>query len=136
MSTTKGSPNFGEQASSSSDDAPSTRMTLRDLYERASVSGRTLAAELNCALGFDDMTTTPSTAEAQSRVFKDEPSVHERALAAILEVVATNMSAPSDYVRTPEPPGGVQEWWARMLSGSMREPSSARSTISPRKDGE
>jgi len=110
-------------------------MTLRDLYERASVSGRTLAAELNCALGFDDKATTPSTADAQSRVFIDEPSVHERALAAILEVVATNLSVPSDYVRTPEPPGGVQEWWARMLSGSMREPRSAPSTNSPRKDG-
>jgi hypothetical protein len=110
-------------------------MTLRDLYERASVSGRTLAAELNCALGFDDKTAPLSVANTQPRVFVDEPSVHERALAAILEVVATNMSAPSDYVRTPEPPGGVQEWWARMLSGSMREPqSSAQSTSSPRKD--
>jgi hypothetical protein len=111
-------------------------MTLRDLYERASVSGRTLAAELNCALGFDDKAPSPPTVDSQSRVFIDEPSVHERALAAILEVVATKMSVPSEYVRAPDPPGGVQEWWARMLSGSMREAqATAQSTNSPRKDG-
>ena len=29
------------------------------------------------------------------------------------------------YVRAPEPQGGVQEWWARTLSGSLNNSQSA-----------
>jgi len=36
-------------------------------------------------------------------IVDDETSVHEQALAAILEVVTTNSKAAFEYVRVPEP---------------------------------
>ena len=84
-----------------------------------------MAAELGRYLNIDASTfsntskelstTSPSTAE---------PTVHEQALSAILEVVTANATPPSQYVRTPAPQGGVQEWWARMISGSLNNVSS------------
>lgn len=50
-----------------------------------------------------------------------EPDVHERALGAILEVVRTNATPVSGYIRTREPLQGVQEWWAQMISGSSND---------------
>jgi len=93
---------------------------LRDLYVRASISGNSLAAELGHYLNIDESAFAPSSkGNLPSKTFDDETSVHERALAAILEVVTTNSKAAIEYVRVPEPPGGVQEWWARMLSGTV-----------------
>jgi hypothetical protein len=132
VSTNEGSPHFGEQASPSSDLVPVKPFTLRDLYVRASISGNSLAAELGHYLNIDD-TTFSSTFNGNSQytTSNDEPSVHEKALAAILEVVTSNSKATFDYVRIPEPPGGVQEWWARMLSGSTSDrQSSARAKSS------
>jgi len=126
VSTNEGSPNDGERASSSSDAAAATPFTLRDLYLRASISGNSLVAELGRYLNIDD-TTFSSTSEGNthSTLSNDEPSVHEHALAAILEVVTSNSKTEFEYLRMPEPPGGVQEWWARMLSGSMGSPQSS-----------
>jgi hypothetical protein len=132
VSTNEGSPHFGEQASPSSDLVPDKPFTLRDLYVRASISGNSLAAELGHYLNIDDTTfSSTSKGNPQSTTSNDEPSVHEQALAAILEVVTSNSKATLDYVRIPEPPGGVQEWWARMLSGSTSDrQSSARAKSS------
>ena len=132
MSTNEGSPYFGEQASPSSDLVPDKPFTLRDLYVRASISGNSLAAELGHYLNIDDTTfSSTSKGNPQSTTSNDEPSVQEQALAAILEVVTSNSKATFDYVRIPEPPGGVQEWWARMLSGSTSDrQSSARAKSS------
>ena len=126
MSTNEGSPNFGEQACSSSDVAPDKPFTLRDLYVRASISGNSLAAELGRYLNIDDTTfSSSSKGNSQSSISNDEHSVHEQALAAILEVVTSNSKAAFEYVRMPEPPGGVQEWWSRMQSGSMNNSQSS-----------
>jgi hypothetical protein len=132
VSTNEGSPHLGEQASPSSDLEPVKPFTLRDLYVRASISGNSLAAELGHYLNIDDTTfSSTSNGNSQSTTSNDEPSVHEKALAAILEVVTSNSKATFDYVRIPEPPGGVQEWWARMLSGSTSDrQSSARAKSS------
>jgi hypothetical protein len=133
VSTNEGSPNFGERASPSSDAAPNLPFTLRDLYVRASISGNSLAAELGRYLNIDDTTfSSTSKGNSQSNISNDEHGVHERALAAILEVVTSNSKAAFEYVRMPEPPGGVQEWWARMQSGSTNDSqSSARAKSSP-----
>jgi hypothetical protein len=131
--TNEGSPNFGEVVSVSSDVVPDLPFTLRDLYVRASISGNSLAAELGRYLNIDD-TTFSSTfkGNSQSNISNDEHSVHEQALAAILEVVTSNSKAAFEYVRMPEPPGGVQEWWSRMQSGStIDSQSSARAKSSP-----
>jgi hypothetical protein len=120
VSTNEGSPKFGERDSSSSDVVPDTPFTLRDLYVRASISGNSLAAELGRYLNIDENTFSSSAkSNLQSKISDDELSVHEQALAAILEVVTSNSKAAFEYVRMPEPQGGVQEWWARMLSGRM-----------------
>jgi hypothetical protein len=133
VSTNEGSPNLGELVSASSDAVPNLPFTLRDLYVRASISGNSLAAELGRYLTIDDTTfSSTSKGYSQSNVSNDEHSVHERALAAILEVVTSNSKAAFEYVRMPEPPGGVQEWWARMQSGSTNDSqSSARAKSSP-----
>ena len=127
MSRTKGSPNSDDHASASGGDVSDAPFTLRDLYVRASISGNSLATELGLYLNIDQSTFSP-TSKGNAHSSHDEPSVHEQALAAILEVVISNASAPIEYVRSPEPPGGVQEWWARMLSGSMRDPQSPAGT--------
>jgi len=120
VSITKDSSEPGSHAFSSSIDVPVRPFTLRDLYVRASISGNSLAAELGSYLNVDENTfSPPSKGNSPSQLSDREPSVHERALAAILEVVTTNSKAAFEYVRVPEPQGGVQEWWARMLSGTM-----------------
>ena len=120
MSITKDSSDPGPQATSSRFDVPLQPFTLRDLYVRASISGNSLAAELGRYLNIDESTFAPSSkGNFPSKIFDDETSVHERALAAILEVVTTNSKAAFEFVRVPEPQGGVQEWWARMLSGTI-----------------
>jgi len=123
MSITKDSSDSGAQATSSRFDVPLRPFTLRDLYVRASISGNSLAAELGRYLNIDESTFARSSKVAlPSKIFDDETSVHERALAAILEVVTTNSKASIECVRVPEPPGGVQEWWARKLSGTVTNP--------------
>jgi hypothetical protein len=118
--TNEGSSNFGERTRPSRDVEPDTPFTLRDLYVRASISGSSLAAELGRYLNIDENTFSSSARlQLQSKNSNDELSVHEQALAAILEVVTTNAKAAIECVRVPEPQGGVQEWWARMLSGTM-----------------
>jgi hypothetical protein len=120
VSTNECSPNSGERASPSSDAVPDLPFTLRDLYVRASISGNSLVTELGRYLNIDDTTfSSSSKGNSQSNISNDEHSVHEQALAAILEVVTSNSKAAFEYVRMPEPQGGVQEWWARMLSGRM-----------------
>ncbi len=81
-----------------------------------------MAAELGRYLNIDESTFSKSSKEIAVIA---EPSVHEQALSAILEVVTANATPPSQYVRTPAPQGGVQEWWARMISGSINNTSSA-----------
>jgi hypothetical protein len=98
---------------------------------RASVSGNSLSDELRRYLNTGNSTlSSTSIATPRSVVANDESSVHERALTAILEVVTSNSEVASECVLDPDPPGGVQEWWARMLSGSMINPqsTSARAT--------
>jgi hypothetical protein len=99
---------------------PVTPFTLRDLYVRASISGNSLAVELGHYLNIDE-TAFSSTMKASSLPGQssDEADVHAKALAAILEVVVANSKASFECVRAPAPEGGVQEWWARMLSGSL-----------------
>jgi hypothetical protein len=120
MSITKDSSDPGSQATASRIDVPGKPFTLRDLYVRASISGNSLAAELDRYLNIDENTLASfSKGNPQSNISNDETIVHEQALAAILEVVTTNSKAAFEYVRGPEPQGGVQEWWARMLSGTI-----------------
>jgi hypothetical protein len=121
---TKGSP-LGGQLPPSCPATPVTRFTLRDLYVRASISGNSLAAELGRYLNIDETTFSSPKENAQSHISNDESDVHERAVAAILEVVTLNSNASFEHVRAPEPTGGVQEWWARMLSGSFINPQPA-----------
>lgn len=100
--------------------APGPSFTLRDLYVRASISGNSLATELNTYLNIDKTAFASSSAQdAELNVSSAQPTIHEQALSAILEVVASDVNTTFEYVRVPEPPGGVHEWWARMLSGSM-----------------
>jgi len=119
VSITKGPSDFDGQTSLPQPADRVTAFTLRDLYVRASISGNSLAAELGHYLNIDETTFSSSKEIARSPTSSDERSVHEQALAAILEVVTSNSKAAFEYVRAPEPPGGVQEWWARMLSGSL-----------------
>jgi len=110
---------FGRAARESS-------FTLRDLYERARISGNSLSAELDCYLNFEENTASlyPTESSPINNTI-DDSSIHEMALTAILNVVVSSSSSPITFVRAPEPPGGVQEWWARMLSGSLNTPPSA-----------
>ncbi len=85
-----------------------------------------MAAELGRYLNIDENTFSSSPKQnSQISVPSDEPTIHEQALSAILEVVTTKSNATFEYVRAPEPQGGVQEWWARMLSGSMNNSQTA-----------
>jgi len=94
MSITKDSSDPGPQATSSRYDVPLRPFTLRDLYVRASISGNSLAAELGHYLNIDESAFAPSSkGNLPSKILDDETSVHERALAAILEVVTTNSKA-------------------------------------------
>jgi hypothetical protein len=125
VSINTGSP-LGEQISPMRPAVPAKPFTLRDLYLRASVSGNSLAVELGHYLNKDATTFSSSSKEnSQTHNPDDETSVHEQALAAILEVVTSSSKATFECVRAPEPPGGVQEWWARMLSGSLNTSQSA-----------
>jgi len=126
VSTIKDSPSLGEEVSPSRSDLPVKPFTLRDLYVRASISGNSLAAELGSYLNIDETTFSSSLKEnSQQLISSDESEVHDKALAAILEVVTASSHASFEYVSAPEPQGGVQEWWTRMLSGSLNNPQSA-----------
>jgi len=119
VSITTGSPQGG-QIPPVLPAVPVKPFTLRDLYVRASISGNSLAVELGQYLNIDGTTFSSSLKEnSQIPNPDDETSVHEQALAAILEVVTANSKAAFECVRAPEPQGGVQEWWARMLSGTL-----------------
>jgi len=106
--------------------APVTAFTLRDLYVRASISGNSLVAELGRYLNIDETTFSSSSENSQSNIPSHERNIHEQALSAILEVITSNSNATFEHVRVPEPQGGVQEWWARMLSGSVNPPPAAQ----------
>jgi hypothetical protein len=122
MSITQDSSDPDRQAIPSRIDVPIKPFTLRDLYVRASISGNSLAAELGRYLNIDESTfASSSKGNLPLDIVDDETSVHEQALAAILEVVTTNSKAAFEYVRVPEPQGGVQEWWTRMSSGTIND---------------
>lgn len=125
MSTTTGPP-FGEAASLPGTVAPALPFTLRDLYARAAISGNSLAVELGHYLNIDETMFSPALIEySQVQFTDDESDVHQRAVDAIHQVVASNSKAIFEHVRAPEPQGGVQEWWARMLGGAVNGPQSA-----------
>jgi hypothetical protein len=133
MSITKDSSDPDSQSTPPRSDVPDKPFTLRDLYVRASISGNSLAAELGRYLNIDENTfASSSKGNLQSEISNDETGVHEQALAAILEVVTTNSKAAFEYVRVPEPPGGVQRWWARMLTGTI---NTAQTTTDRRTTG-
>ena len=133
MSITKDSSDPDSQAIPSRINVPIKPFTLRDLYVRASISGNSLAAELGRYLNIDENTfASSSKGNLRSKISNHETSVHEQALAAILEVVTTNSKAAFEYVRVPEPPGGVQRWWARMLTGTI---NTAQTTTDRRTTG-
>lgn len=120
MSITNDSSSLDGQATSSRPVAPINSFTLRDLYVQACISGNSLAAELGRYLNIDETTFSKSSKEnTPPDQYVDVPTVHEQPLAAILDVVISNDNASLECVRVPEPEGGVQEWWARMLSGSI-----------------
>lgn len=126
MSITKASSNLDGPVSTSQSASPATPFTLRDLYVRASISGNTLAVELSHYLSIDEAKFSSTLKESsKSHQSGDEADIHELALAAILEVVTSNSKASFECVRVPEPQGGVQEWWARMLSGTLNNSQSA-----------
>ena len=127
MLSNTGLPPQGRQLFPPSENAPASEFTLRDLYVRASISGNSMAAELGRYLNIDESTFSNSSKEISTSDAVGAPSVHEQALSAILEVVTTNPNATSQYVRTPAPQGGVQEWWARMINGSVNNTSSTTS---------
>lgn len=121
-------PPHGRQLSPLPNRELANNFTLRDLYVRASISGNSMAAELGRYLNIDSSTFSKTSTELcvpDNAV--PAPTVHEQALSAILEVVTANATPPSQYVRTPAPQGGVQEWWARMISGSINTTSSTTS---------
>jgi hypothetical protein len=90
-----------------------------------------MAAELGRYLNIDESTFSNSPKEiSNSNDAPAAPTVHEQALSAILEVVTATPKPTSQYLRTPAPPGGVQEWWARMISGSVNNASSTTSRSS------
>jgi hypothetical protein len=100
-------------------------ITLRELYERAIISGNTLASELGLYVYTQEECGALATSQSSpSRDLVDCVTVYEKALAAIIEVVISNSNSTFDVVRVPDPPGGVQEWWARMLSGSLNDSQS------------
>jgi hypothetical protein len=123
VSLTKDSSGADRQLTSLSGGARGS-ITLRDLFERATISGNTLASELGLHI-YADEESAPSTGQKhESHDTGDRVTIHEKALAAIIEVVISNSSSTLDVVRVPDPPGGVQEWWARMLSGSLNNSQS------------
>jgi len=125
VSLTKDSSSADGQATSSGQIAPSPSITLLDLYERATISGNSLASELGLYLyTYEETVFSAMSDSSKTRGPLDSVTVHEKALAAIIEVVISNTNSSFDYVRVPEPAGGVQEWWARMLSGSMNDTQS------------
>jgi hypothetical protein len=121
VSITEGSSSAEEMAGATDRNGPANAFTLRDLYVRASISGNSLATELDLYLNGVEATSPQSNESSRPRNFVEPTTVHEKALAAILEVVISNSNSSIDYVKVPEPRGGVQEWWARMLSGSMND---------------
>ena len=126
MSINTAPSNPDEPACVSPSAIPAASFTLRDLYVRASISGNSLAAELGRYLNIDVTTFASLSKDSSiSEQSSDEAAIHEQALAAILEVVTANSKASFECVRTPAPQGGVQEWWARMISGSLNNSQSA-----------
>ena len=126
VSLTDDSSSIDGQATVSGKIAPENTFTLRDLYERALLSGNSLVVELGSYLNTDEATlSSPNKDRSPSRDSVDSATIHEKALAAILEVAISNSHSSFECVRAPEPEGGVQEWWARMLSGSMNDNKSA-----------
>jgi hypothetical protein len=128
VSLTKDSSSADGNVTSSGQIEPAHSFTLLDLYERATISGNSLASELGLYLyTYEETVSSAMSDNSQTREILDSVTVHEKALAAIIEVVISNSNSSFDYVRVPEPAGGVQEWWARMLSGSMNvTPSTVR----------
>jgi hypothetical protein len=125
VSLTKDSSNADGEAVASRLASRAHMITLRELFERATISGNTLASELGLHIYTQEESDPLATNEGpQCRDSADFVTVHEKALAAIIEVVISNSDSTFDVVHVPEPPGGVQEWWARMLSGSINESQS------------
>ena len=126
MSLTNDSSSVDGWITASGQIAPANTFTLRDLYERAQISGNPLVVELGSYLNIDEVTfSSPTKESSPSRDSVDSATIHEKALAAIFEVVVSTSRSSFECVRTPEPQGGVQEWWARMLTGSMNDTQSS-----------
>jgi hypothetical protein len=120
VSIASGTSRVGLRASTTDSSAPLTPYLWRDLCVRTTISGNSLADELGRYLNIDETTFGSAPHEGfRSHESVDTPTLNEQALAAILDVVVTNSNASFECVRVPEPEGGVQEWWARMLSGTI-----------------
>jgi hypothetical protein len=130
--TTNASAKFDGPIPPSPTIASATSFTLRDLYIRASISGNSLTTELESYLNVDE-TTISSLRKVNPQVhhFNDETDIHEKALAAILEVVTSNSKAAFEFNRIAEPPEGVREWWARLQNGSSKNVQSDAGNSAP-----
>jgi hypothetical protein len=98
---TKGSP-LGGHSFPLCSAVPVNQFTLRDLYVPANISGN--------SLNIDEAIFSSSVIENSESLSSSTTSIS---------------NASFEYVRAPEPPGGVQEWWARILSGSLNISHSA-----------
>jgi hypothetical protein len=89
---------------------------LRERYVCTSIPSGSYAAELGRYLNIDDTTFSsfpPKVSRPEN--LTELPSVE------VLKVIPN----PSiECVRVPEPEGGVQEWWARILSGALKDSES------------
>ena len=130
VSITKGSP-CGGQLSASRAVAHATPLTLNDLYVSAGTPVNSLSLEPGRQFNIDGTTFSSSSKNSQSPVSIDESAGQKNSLVTIPEVVTPNSNAALAYVRAPEPTGGVQEWWTRMLSGTFnnRQPASGSPSI-------
>jgi len=118
VSTTTGPSNFDGQASASDPNGSAKPLNLRDLYVRASISGNSLTDEIRRYLDVDEMHLPATSREVpQSDGLSDELAAYPKAPAAIFGVNTSNSGASFEHVCGPNPPGGVQEWWTRMLVG-------------------
>lgn len=123
MLITKGSPRGGH-ISPLCPSALVQTFALRDFFVRGG-SGKSLATELIRYRNIDETTYSSSADEnSQSLNSVGESGIHEKALVAIPDFITSNSNTTFEHVRAPEPRGGVQEWWARMLSGSINNPHS------------
>jgi hypothetical protein len=116
VSITKGSPKLGEDAKPSQPYASVTEDSLRGLYVQTSISRASRAAELGRFLNIDETTfATPKDGRARDHGTTSVPHHESDVTGPILDAVVADSKADLEYLHVPEPVGGVQQWWARML---------------------